>query len=121
MTPCLDCGRLIPKGSKHSRCERCAAPIVAREKAAHAFKYGAGGVRRAMKEAVQRAGNRCQGCGAPNTPENPLHAHLPGGGPHPADWRAYLVLCQRICHPQAERTERAARRAGVTDNLPPAA
>ena len=64
---------------------------------------------KAMREAVARHG-RCERCGAVSD----LTADLPGGGWHPEDWRAYVVLC-RSCHGtldavRAKRKGRAIRK-----------
>lgn len=61
-----------------------------------------------MREAVTRH-PFCSSCGAAGVT---LHAHMPGSGAHVADWRVYVILCER-CHPKIERAERA--------GLPPAA
>ena len=98
---CLGCRRVVLKSeSVKGRCATCRGELVAETRA---FKrYDDSSVKSAMREAVRRAG-RCQACGATGVT---LHAHLPGGGAHVADWRVYVVLDER-CHPRLEAAERA--------------
>jgi hypothetical protein len=98
--PGIECGALIPAATKDRRCPRCRRAASA-AKAARNRETGRSrwAVRQAMAEAVRSAG-ACRSCGR-RPPEVRLGAHLPGGGLHPPDPAAYVVLCGS-CHAREE-------------------
>ena len=99
--PGIDCGELVPANAPDGRCQRCRrAKSAAKAQRNRETGRSLWAVRKAMADAVRSAG-ACAACGR-RPPEVRLGAHLPGGGLHPPEPGAYVVLCGS-CHAREER------------------